>query len=141
MFEQRLGLNFNNHIEIYFNDNLITTAFNNLYYIKLITPTVYNTEANTNLQRHSKRIKINYVDPTYMWHLRLGHIGLDRIKRLIKEGLLEFLQESSLPTCESCLKRKMTKRHFTTKGTKTIECLELIHSDVCRPFNVQVRGS
>ena len=45
LFEQGFHLSFNNRIEIYMNDNLITTAYliNNLYYIKLIFPTVYDT--------------------------------------------------------------------------------------------------
>ena len=64
---------------------------NNLYYIKLIFPTVYDTEANTDLQRESKRIKADSIDQTYTWHLRLDHIRLERIKRLVKEGPLESL--------------------------------------------------
>ena len=142
LFEQGFHLNFNNGIEIYMNSNLITTAclINNLYYIKPIFPTVYDTEANTDLQRESKRIKIDSIDQTYRWHLRLGHIGLERIKRLVKEGPLESLQVGSLPTCESCLEGKMTKRPFNAKGNRATECLELIHSDVCGPFNVQARG-
>ena len=34
----------------------------------------------------------------------------------------------------------MTKRPFTTKGLKAEQPLQLIHSDVCEPFNVQARG-
>ncbi|KAI9162085.1 hypothetical protein LWI28_023693 [Acer negundo] len=34
----------------------------------------------------------------------------------------------------------MTKRSFTTKGTRAIECLGLIHSDVCSPMSIQARG-
>ena len=46
LFGQDFHLNFNNRIEIYMNDNLSTTAclINNLYYIKPIFPTVYDTE-------------------------------------------------------------------------------------------------
>ena len=50
------------------NGNLITTAclINNLYYIKPIFLTVYNTEANNDLQRESKRIKADSIDQTYV---------------------------------------------------------------------------
>ena len=35
----------------------------------------------------------------------------------------------------------MTKSPFTEKGEQAIECLRLIHSDVCGPINVQaIRG-
>ena len=30
----------------------------------------------------------------------------------------------------------MTKRPFTTKGYKANECLELVHINLCGPFNV-----
>ena len=99
------------------NGNLITTAclINNLYYIKPIFFTVFDTEVNTDLQRGSKRIKTDSIDQTYRWHLRLGHIGLERIKRLMKEGPLESLQIGSLLTCESYLEENMTKRPFNAK--------------------------
>ena len=34
----------------------------------------------------------------------------------------------------------MTKRPFSGKGIKANQPLELIHSDVCGPMNVKVRG-
>ena len=34
----------------------------------------------------------------------------------------------------------MTKRPFNTKGIKAKECLELVHTNVCGPFNVQACG-
>ena len=101
---------------------------------------IYDTEVNTNLQRESKRIKLDSNDQIYKWHLRLGHTGLERIKRLVKEDPLESLQVGSFRTCESYLEGKLTKRPFTAKGTRATECLQLIHTDVCAPFNIQARG-
>ena len=34
----------------------------------------------------------------------------------------------------------MTKRPITTKGLRAEEPLELIHSEVCRPFATQAKG-
>ena len=64
LFGQGFHLSFHNGIEIYLNGNLITTAclINNLYYIKPIFSTVYDIEANTDLQRESKRIKVDSID-------------------------------------------------------------------------------
>ncbi|KAA0046028.1 gag/pol protein [Cucumis melo var. makuwa] len=61
-------------------------------------------------------------------------------QKIGKNGLLNELEDDSLPPCESCLKGKMTKRHFTEKGYRAKEPLELIHSDLCGPMNVKVRG-
>ena len=58
-------------------------------------------------ETQNKRQKIS--PNTYLWHLRLGHINLNRIERLVKRGLLNELEGNSLPPCESCLEGKMTK--------------------------------
>ena len=88
----------------------------------------------------NKKQKVSNDYQTYLWHLRLGHISLDRINKLTKDGPLRELRASSLPVCESCLDGKMTKRPFSGKGKIAKEPLELVHSDVCRPLNVQERG-
>ena len=50
------------------------------------------------------------------------------------------LRVSDLPVYESCLEGKMTNRSFSAKGKRAKKLLELIHSDVCGPLNVQARG-
>ena len=72
--------------------------------------------------------------------MRLCRINLNKIKRLVSDGLLSDLKVDDLPTCESCLEGKMTKRSFRTKGTRAIGYLRLIHSDVCGPMSIQARG-
>ena len=59
---------------------------------------------------------------------------------MVKDGPLKELKVGNLPVCESCLEGKMTKRSFSAKGFRAKEPLELVHSDVCRPLNVQARG-
>ena len=105
-----------------------------MYYINSIFLTIYDIKTNTDLYRDGKRIKIDSIDPTYLWQVRLCHIWLERIKRSIKEGPLKSLQMGLLPICESYLEGKMIKRLFTKNSTRATECLEHIHSDVCEPF-------
>ena len=101
---------------------------------------VLNHEMFRTANTQNKRQRISPNNNTYLWHLRLGHINLDRIGRLVKNGLLNKLKDVSLPPCESCLEGKMTKRPFTGKGYRAKEPLELIHSDLCGPMNVKARG-
>ena len=61
------------------------------------------------------RQKLSPNNSTYLWHLTLGHINLNRVRKLVKNGLRNELKDDSLPWCESCLKGKMTKRPFTEK--------------------------
>ena len=77
---------------------------------------------------------------TYLWHLRLGHINLKHISRLVQNGPLGSLKLEALLVCESCLEGKMTRRPFTAKGYTAKEQLELVHSNLCGPITIQDRG-
>ena len=90
--------------------------------------------------KSNKRQKVSHSDNTYLWNLRLGHINLDRINRLVNDGPLRKLNVGTLLVCESCLESKMTKRPFSAKGERSKEPLQLVHSDVCGPLSVQARG-
>ncbi|KAK1694815.1 hypothetical protein QYE76_011512 [Lolium multiflorum] len=87
----------------------------------------------------AKRIKLN-DNSTYMWHCRLGHIGVKRMKKLHTDGLLESLDFESLDRCEACLMGKMTKTPFSGMMERATDLLEIIHTDVCGPMSVASRG-
>ena len=59
---------------------------------------------------------------------RLGHINLNRINRLTKDGPLRELIVGNLPICESYMEGKMTKRTFLAKGERAKIPLELVHT-------------
>ena len=61
----------------------------------------------------TKRCKVNNDSATYLWHCRLGHIGVKRLKKLHTDGILESLDYESLDACEPCLMGKMTKTPFS----------------------------
>ena len=84
--------------------------------------------------------KLDNVEDSYLWHCRLGHINKNRISRLVREGILNDIDCESIKTCESCLLGKMTKSPFAGKGERAKEILGLIHTDVCGPMNISVRG-
>ncbi|TYJ96575.1 gag/pol protein [Cucumis melo var. makuwa] len=66
--------------------------------------------------------------------------GITSIGRLVKSGLLNQLEDNSLPPCDSYLEGQMTKRSFTGKGLRAKTPLELVHSDLCGPMNVKAQG-
>ena len=41
---------------------------------------------------------------------------------------------------ESYIDGQMTKRPFITKGHETKEWMELVHANMCEPFNVHAKG-
>jgi hypothetical protein len=91
---------------------------------------IYNIDA--------KRCKVNNDGTTYLWHCRLGHIGLKRMNKLHTNGLLESLDFESFETCEPCLMGKMIKTLFSGTMERASDLLKLMHTDVCGPMSVEV---
>ena len=51
----------------------------------------------------AKRCKVYDDSANYLWHCRLGHIGVKRMNKLHKYGFLESLGYESFDACELCL--------------------------------------
>ena len=88
----------------------------------------------------AKRCKVYNDSATYLWHCRLGHIGVKRMKKIHADGLLESLDYESVDACEPCLMGKMTKMPFSGTMERATDLLEIIHIDVCGPMNIEARG-
>ena len=88
----------------------------------------------------AKRCKVDNDSASYLWHYRLVHIGVKRVKKLHKDGFLESLGYESFDACEPCILGKMTKTTFSGTMERTTVLLEIIHTDVCGPMSVDARG-
>ena len=93
---------------------------------------IHNTDA--------KRWKVDNDSATYLWHCRLGHISVKRMKKIHAHGLLKSLDYESFDTCEPCLMGKMTKTPLSGTMERANDLLEIIHTDVCGPISVEARG-
>ena len=105
----------------------------------MIDPSVFDEsmmELNNSMVTVQTKRKEPSSNPTRLWHMRLGHINLNRITRLVKEGILSNLVLQLMEVCESCLEGKMTKMPFRAKGNKTNALSELVHTDVCGLINI-----
>jgi hypothetical protein len=80
-------------------------------------------ELNNTNRLPYKRKEPSKLNQTYLWHLRLCHINLNRIFRLVRNGPLGSLEVDALPVYESCLEGKMTKMPFSAKGNRANEPL------------------
>ena len=78
----------------------------------------------------AKRRKVDNDSTTYLWHCRLGHIYVKRMKKLHKGGFSESLGYESFDACEPCLLGKMTKTPFSGTMERATDLLEIIHIDV-----------
>ncbi|KAG7564376.1 Ribonuclease H-like superfamily [Arabidopsis suecica] len=78
-------------------------------------------------------------DSYYLWHKRLGHISSERIKRLVKDGVIPNVDFTNIKECIDCIKGKQTK-HTKKGATRSTQLLEIIHTDICGPFDVPSFG-
>ncbi|KAL0416555.1 UNVERIFIED_CONTAM: Retrovirus-related Pol polyprotein from transposon RE2 [Sesamum latifolium] len=83
--------------------------------------------------------KVDDHENAQIWHARLGHISKDRIRRLVDSKNLEIDNLDHLPTCEFCLKGKMTKKPFVGQSAIAKSLLDLVHTDVCGPLSTPAR--
>ena len=88
----------------------------------------------------AKRCKVYNDSATYLWHCRLGHIGVKRMKKLHKDGFSKSLGYESFDACEPYLLGKMTKTPFSRTMERGTDLLEIIHTDVCSRMSVDARG-
>lgn len=58
------------------------------------------------------------------------------MKRLVKIEILSNLNFTDLNVCVKCIKGKQTKNHTKKRATKSTKLLEIIHTDICGPFDV-----
>jgi hypothetical protein len=47
----------------------------------------------------AKRCKLSDDNAMYKWHCLMGHVGIKRMKKLHKDGLVESLNFDSFDTC------------------------------------------
>ena len=110
----------------------------NLVSVSKICNDSYSVSFNVKKKIHWKEKSLVSIKPSY--ELRLGHINLKIIQRLVSYGPLATLTLEQLSLCQNCIQGKTTKRSFAAKGVRAKGCLDLIHSYVCGPFSVHARG-
>ena len=102
------------------------TLSDGLYCINLQNNATYDS---MHVHTGIKRCVIN-EDSSKLWHRRLGHISIERIKRLVNEGVLNTLDFTDFETCVDCIKGKQTNK--SKKGAnRSSDILEIIHTDIC----------
>ena len=67
-----------------------------------------------------------------LWHRRLGHISIDRIKKLVKDGVLCTLDYTDLETCVEYIKGKQINKSKKNVN-RSSNILEIVHTDLCCP--------
>ena len=78
------------------------------------------------------------MSKSYLWHLRLGHIGHGGLDTIVKQKLsvgIDIASVNKWELCGGCALGKQTRLSFqstTTERAKNV--LDIVHSDVCGPM-------
>ena len=82
-------------------------------------------------------------DAEALWHLRYGHLNSRSLSELNSKDLVHGLPKLSVKKtiCEICVKSKQSRLSFVSEAPKRAsEALQVIHSDICGPFEVPSLG-
>ncbi|KAG2963263.1 hypothetical protein PC120_g27553 [Phytophthora cactorum] len=75
---------------------------------------------------------------SYLWHLRLGHIGHGGLDAIVKKGYGTGINMTSVKQwelCDGCALGKQTRvSYMKSSPNRAKQVLEVIHSDVCGPM-------
>lgn len=87
--------------------------------------------------------KQNEDNTAISWHKKMGHPGQGALRNLVKAAdgikMKNATEEEDriLATCEVCIKAKQTRFPFNTQRKRAQRILEILHTDVCGPFEVE----
>ncbi|WVZ24094.1 hypothetical protein V8G54_002638 [Vigna mungo] len=76
-------------------------------------------------------------DESWIWHLRFGHLNFRDLQKLKNKTMVSGMPCISLPmnACKSCLAGKQPRKSFKTRiETRSKECLDVVHADICGPL-------
>jgi len=85
----------------------------------------------------AKCLKACYVDASWLWYLRFGHLNFGGLSLLSKEKMVRGLPSINHPDklYEGCLLGKQFRMSFPKElNSRAKKPLELIHVDVCGPI-------
>ncbi|CAJ2646460.1 unnamed protein product [Trifolium pratense] len=79
----------------------------------------------------------------WLWHLRFGHLNFKYLNQLASKEMVAGLPKIQMQDkiCEGCLAGKQTRNIFKKSlPLRSANVLEVVHSDVCGPFDVKSLG-
>lgn len=111
---------------------------NNLYYVKTQVKPCCTVTPETNMVTTQE----NSIGD---WHRKLGHMNDKDLHLALKNETLiglNFNKDEVLSDCEACIQAKMTQVPSPNPRTtpRTMQRLEIVHSDVCGPIKTTSTG-
>ena len=85
-------------------------------------------------------VVLQNFDDVWFWHKRVCHVNLDNlisISNIKRVRGFPKLKKLDNVVCRQCQLGKMTKSSFKRKAYTSKKILEIVHTDLCGPIEVQ----
>ncbi len=99
------------------------------------------------MEAHLPERAMAAVESPELWHRRFGHLGFDNLVKLADGHLVSGMKPSAADfkaagkkPCGTCITSKQHKATRPPSDSDTKRPLELLHTDVCGPIQVQSLG-
>ena len=123
----------NGKFSLFQNSNLVSIGSLSGYDYLYLLDTIVSFNESLHVNKIGVKRKLNVKNITSLWHKRLGHIYKRRNEMLVSNGILNPLDFLDFDVCVNYIKGKQTNvRRFG--ANRSIDILELIHTDICGPF-------
>jgi hypothetical protein len=74
-----------------------------------------------------------------LWLRSLAHVGLKALE-ILPNVITDAPRMTGKCDCESCIKCKLARKHFTRTTSRATEPVQLVHSDICGPLEIAIGG-
>ena len=118
---------------------LIEAPVRNGMYLFTVSPRLVPHETNTVSGSENEQ---------ELWHRRMSHLSLGKMKQLIAAGAVDGLPltvssvNQELPLCEGCKKGKAHRKEFAKSTTHHAKkALDRVHADLCGPLPQSMGGA
>lgn len=117
-------------IDSYGEVTAVSLKVNGLYFVK---SKLKPNESRTNIAN-----KCTNMSDKEKWHRLLGHVNFKYLDTMCREQLLNGIPnelEKEFMKCKTCIESKMHNIPFENNRRRAKNLLEIVHTDVCGPFN------
>lgn len=81
---------------------------------------------------------VKYFVEGELWHRRLGHIPMSVIRKI---DMFSNKRNFMLQYCNICPLARQIRLPFPTSNNRSLQCFELVHMDVWRPYKVETHNN
>lgn len=77
------------------------------------------------------------------WHKRFGHLNYGDLQKAIRQGRVKGANlegPTNMEDCTVCLEGKVVRNPFPMKSSRTLQVMDLVHTDLCGPMREDSLG-